>query len=295
MTSSIRRRLQVFVSSTYTDLKTERQAAVEAILTAGHIPAGMELFTSGDKSQMEVIKQWIDESDVFLLILGGRYGSLDSETGKSYTHLEYEYAIESGKPSFACVIKEGAIESRVQAHGSGFIETDNAKELKKFREFVLTKVVKFWDDYKDIKIIVGETLSSYARRDDLKGWVRADDQANAPALANEIARLSSENAALRSRLDAQEIGEEFNGLSFSKLVEVLSKTSSLQALYANRKNLSEWKYFQEDNIPDIDVGEMQLRGLAYKDYAPGVGKIYRLTDAGKKFLNKLDVKGLPES
>jgi Domain of unknown function (DUF4062) len=38
-----RRKLQVFVSSTYVDLKAERQAAVEAIVTAGHIPVGMEL------------------------------------------------------------------------------------------------------------------------------------------------------------------------------------------------------------------------------------------------------------
>lgn len=56
-----KRKLQVFVSSTFTDLIPERQAAVEAILTAGHIPAGMELFTSGDESQMEVIKQWLYE------------------------------------------------------------------------------------------------------------------------------------------------------------------------------------------------------------------------------------------
>lgn len=62
MVDFIRKRLQVFVSSTFTDLIHERQAAVEAILTAGHIPAGMELFTSGDESQMEVIKQWIEES-----------------------------------------------------------------------------------------------------------------------------------------------------------------------------------------------------------------------------------------
>ena len=71
-----KKKLQVFVSSTYSDLRDERQAAVEAILTAGHIPAGMELFAAGDQSQMEVIKRWIDESDVFLLILGGRYGSM---------------------------------------------------------------------------------------------------------------------------------------------------------------------------------------------------------------------------
>ena len=87
------KKLQVFVSSTYTDLKEERQAAVEAILSAGHIPAGMELFTAGDESQMTVIKRWIDESDVYLLLLGGRYGSVEKVSGKSYTHLEYEYAI----------------------------------------------------------------------------------------------------------------------------------------------------------------------------------------------------------
>jgi hypothetical protein len=59
-----KKKLQVFVSSTYTDLHEERQAAVEAILTAGHIPAGMELFAAGDESQMSVIKRWIDESDI---------------------------------------------------------------------------------------------------------------------------------------------------------------------------------------------------------------------------------------
>ena len=75
MVDFTRRRLQIFVSSTYNDLKVERQAAIEAILSAGHIPAGMELFTSGDESQMKVIEQWIDESDIYLLILGGRYGA----------------------------------------------------------------------------------------------------------------------------------------------------------------------------------------------------------------------------
>jgi Domain of unknown function (DUF4062) len=70
----MKRKLQVFISSTYSDLKEERQAAVEAILKAGHIPAGMELFTAGNKSQMTTIERWIDESDVFMLILGGDMG-----------------------------------------------------------------------------------------------------------------------------------------------------------------------------------------------------------------------------
>src|SRR5437588_2999922 len=93
-----RKKLQVFVSSTFTDLREERQAAVEAILTAGHIPAGMELFAAGDETQLQVIHRWIDESDVFLLILGGRYGSIDPSSGKSYIQLEYEHAVSLGKP-----------------------------------------------------------------------------------------------------------------------------------------------------------------------------------------------------
>jgi len=67
----VKKKLQVFISSTYTDMRAERQAAVEAILRAGHIPAGMELFAAGDESQLETICRWIDDSDVFMLILGG--------------------------------------------------------------------------------------------------------------------------------------------------------------------------------------------------------------------------------
>lgn len=88
----MKKKLQVFISSTYIDLIAERQAAVEAILDAGHIPAGMELFQAGSQSQKETIERWIDESDVYLLILGSRYGSIEPDSKMSYTHWEYDYA-----------------------------------------------------------------------------------------------------------------------------------------------------------------------------------------------------------
>ena len=99
------KKLQVFVSSTYTDLIEERQAAVEAILDAGHIPAGMELFKAGNKSQLETIYKWIDDSDVYILILGGRYGSIEEISGKSYIQLEYEYAVKKKYAIFCNYIK----------------------------------------------------------------------------------------------------------------------------------------------------------------------------------------------
>src|ERR1700756_583108 len=133
-----KKKLQVFVSSTYSDLKEERQAAVEAILSAGHIPAGMELFAAGDESQMEVIRQWIDESDVFLLILGARYGSIEPKSGKSYTHLEYEHALSKGKPLFACVIADTALQKLLIKNGSA----ESAEQLDAFRDLVKSKMVE---------------------------------------------------------------------------------------------------------------------------------------------------------
>jgi len=217
------KKLQVFLSSTFKDLKVERQAAVEAILSSGHIPAGMELFSAGDESQMQVIKRWIDESDVFLLILAGRYGSIEPRSGKSYTQLEFEYALERGKPLFAVVISQRALESKVKTDGLLAVEQENSKALNEFRSLVTRNLVKFWDDPKDIKIAIHETISDFDYRKELVGWVRSDNSVNTAFLAEEIAKLTKENSELRSKLLEFEsnVHIKFGGLSYFQMKELL--------------------------------------------------------------------------
>jgi hypothetical protein len=41
---------QIFISSTFEDLKQERDIAIKAILEMGHIPVGMEIFSAGDEA-----------------------------------------------------------------------------------------------------------------------------------------------------------------------------------------------------------------------------------------------------
>ena len=53
---------QVFVSSTYEDLKIERDVVIKAVLEMGHIPVGMEMFSAADDEQWKVIARHIDES-----------------------------------------------------------------------------------------------------------------------------------------------------------------------------------------------------------------------------------------
>jgi Domain of unknown function (DUF4062) len=90
------RRYQIFISSTFTDLKDERQAVLKAILELDHMPAGMELFPASDDSAWQLIMDVINNSDYYVLIIGGRYGSLD-ETGLGYTEKEYDYATSQKK------------------------------------------------------------------------------------------------------------------------------------------------------------------------------------------------------
>jgi hypothetical protein len=191
------KKYQVFISSTYIDLKEERQAAVEAVLSAGHIPAGMELFSAGNEEQIKVIKRWIDESDVYLLILGGRYGSIEPISGKSYIELEYEYASSLDKPLFAIIINENALDEKVKKQGKDVLERDNFPMYQEFKKCVMGKMCKFYDDTKDIKLAIYSTLQDFQIRYDLDGWVSGKDFKDAKYYTDEVLSFVKENEALK--------------------------------------------------------------------------------------------------
>lgn len=168
------KKLQVFVSSTYTDLIEERQAAVEAILDAGHIPAGMELFKAG-KSQMKTIKKWIDESDVYMLILGGRYGSIEEESGLSYTEIEYRYALSKNIPVFAIVLDEIFLTAKINSLGLiKAMEQTSPDKYQDFKNYVKTNIVKFADNIDKIPTIIHSHIYDILNSSEynLIGWVR---------------------------------------------------------------------------------------------------------------------------
>ena len=62
-----RRKFSIFISSTYEDLKKERQALVGVALENNFIPVGMEQFHAAPTSQWNVITKMIDECDFYLL------------------------------------------------------------------------------------------------------------------------------------------------------------------------------------------------------------------------------------
>ena len=190
----MKKKLQIFISSTYIDMKEERQSAVEAILKSGNIPAGMELFTAGNESQLQTIMRWIDESDIYVLLLGGRYGSIEKSSGLSYTEVEYDYAVSQKKPYFSIVITEESLNSKLKVFGKDAIENEEPKKLKDFREKVLSNIASFYSEKKDIKLAIHETLQDFKERYNFSGWVSGKN-----ALDNEV--LLDENRSLRLQIE----------------------------------------------------------------------------------------------
>lgn len=311
-----RKKLQVFVSSTYEDLKEERQAAVEAILSAGHIPAGMELFAAGNESQMEVIRRWIDDSDVFLLILGARYGSIEPSSGKSYVEREYEYAREKGKEVFSVVITDKGIEQKLEKLKLKGIERENHRKLDEFRNLVTGNIVRWWTEPKDITIAILQKLNEMSLRDDLAGWIRADQTVTSTIVSEEIARLANENASLQDRLSKQ-ADTTYCGLSFEEMLEALlreeipgnlqpqvkeeiksrisesatpfkdSKPSLLHFLWIYQPELREGKHWSDRANSFYDgFRSLEHFGVVVRNAATGG---YFLTDDGRQFLLRLRV------
>lgn len=101
------KKYQIFISSTYEDLKEERSKVVATILKANHFPIGMEMFSADNVEQWEQIKRTIDSSDYYVLIIKKRYGSLTKE-GISYTEKEFNYATQQKIPVLAFVVSEEA-------------------------------------------------------------------------------------------------------------------------------------------------------------------------------------------
>ena len=126
-----KRKYSLFVSSTYEDLKVERQALMLVALENDFIPMGMEQFHAAPASQWDVITKMIDESDCFLLIIGGRYGSIDESEGISYTEKEYEYAKKKGIPILVFIKELSSIAvDKMDEDDDSYIKQ---KKLKEFR------------------------------------------------------------------------------------------------------------------------------------------------------------------
>lgn len=163
------RRYQVFVSSTFLDLQDARKEVMQALLELKCIPSGMELFPAADEDQWSLIKKVIDDSDYYIVIIAGRYGSIGPD-GHSYTEMEYRYATETGKPIIGFVHEDpGSLPSK-----SCEISDEGKAKLESFRSLVEQKMCRRWSSSADLGSKVSRSLIQLMQTKPAVGWVRAN-------------------------------------------------------------------------------------------------------------------------
>jgi hypothetical protein len=185
---------QIFVSSTYDDLKNERNEVIKACLNMGHIPVGMEMFNAADEEQWQVISRTIDQCDYYVVIVAHRYGSVTPE-GVSFTEKEYDYAVGKGVPVLGFVIANEA------AWPADRMESERHGELERFKSKVKHKVVRLWHSASELRSQFVESLATAININPRRGWVRAPEATDVD-IAQALSNLTEENARLRNELDS---------------------------------------------------------------------------------------------
>ena len=160
---------QVFVSSTYNDLKDERFAVINCLLDNNCIPVGMEQFHAVPMKQWDYITKMLDNSDYCVLILAGKYGSIEESSGIGYTEKEFDYAIANNIPVIRLLYKDLEFLKVNQS------ETDAVKKEKllAFRaKAEKDSLADYYESIEDLKNKVSIAIHKAIKNCPRLGWIR---------------------------------------------------------------------------------------------------------------------------
>ena len=204
---------RIFVSSTKEDLIPYREA-VETVLTGmEHIPLGMEYFVSSPDSPIDVCLATVRRSQLYIVIVGMRYGSIEEGSGKSFTELEYDEAVKNKIPVLAFIIDEEQCPILPKFVDVG----EKAEKLKQFNAKLNSSyLVSRFASIDNLKQLVEKSVRQAIDKISADKAEKNAAQSNEVALADYIAgaklfrrfallpqRYSGREVVLRIRMDGQ--------------------------------------------------------------------------------------------
>ncbi|VVB97418.1 Uncharacterised protein [uncultured archaeon] len=98
----------IFISSTYKDLKDYRERVSNVIRKMGHIDIAMEYYGAEDKRPLDKCLEDVAACDLYIGIFAWRYGYIPPGHEKSITELEYRKARECNKHCLIFLLKDDA-------------------------------------------------------------------------------------------------------------------------------------------------------------------------------------------
>lgn len=200
------KRYQVFVSSTYTDLKEERKSIIENLLNAKYIPSGMEMFSASNDEQFKYIKKILDTCDYFILIVGARYGTINPTTGISFTEQEYDYAVSKNIPVLVF------LHSDPYNLPSEKREDEKRVQLDAFRTKASTsRMGSMWNNTIGLTASVIISLTEQVSDNPQLGWTRGN---------------SYDSTDLLAQINKLRLEKEEQEVKISKLQKVIKESSA---------------------------------------------------------------------
>lgn len=151
----------VFVSSTSRDMRDQRVALREVVEELGMTYVGMEDFVPDELTPAEYIREQVDACDLYVGIIGKRYGHVEPGSGMSMTEIEYHQAVAGSKPLRVFVMSEDA--EVPDDHQD--TDPELVAKLEAFRARVLANhTCKFFTNIDDLKDSVRQALSTPSGR-----------------------------------------------------------------------------------------------------------------------------------
>lgn len=219
----------------------------DAILSMYQFPIGMEMFSAGDEEQWEIIKDTIDSSDYYVLIIAHRYGSKTTE-GISYTEKEYQYAKSKGIPILAFIINNDVLVKPDYMEK----DPDSIERLKLFKDDVTDgRVVQWWSSKEELSQLVTNSLYKQFNRKKRPGWIRADN-INLEETQNELIQMSKKIRKL------EEENEELKKQVVVRKPEIDVRINDEHSLVLNLEEYNSNKIiakYQSISINDIPKGQ----------------------------------------
>lgn len=180
--------LTVFLCSTFSDLVEEREAVLEAVRKLQLQHDSMEFFGARPDVPLKTCVEEVRKSDILVVVVGHRYGSLVPGLGISFSEAEYEEGFRLGKPCLIYMRDDGV--PVLPRH----IENDPDKLRQLFRWKGLLHerhTVAHFSDGKDLAKRVAVDLSHTMQA------VEGSDQSHSTGLtASDIKELLAESAEL---------------------------------------------------------------------------------------------------
>jgi hypothetical protein len=187
----------------------------------------MEYFPAVDEEQFEYIKRIIDDSDFYVIVVAGKYGSLAPD-GLSYCEKEYDYALERELPVIPLLFRDpNSLPPEKQESNP-----DTRLKLEAFRtRLAERRLAAFWRNQTELCLALVKSLAATITRHPRPGWVRGSKE-SVEDLLRKIVSLSEENAELKDAFVTYEIEQRKN----ETFIDFLDrKIDQLVARYRNKK------------------------------------------------------------